>query len=258
MSSTFPTVGRSGALNEFHQRFALLVGRFHRLQSTYEQAHDSRCVFTYAYGLITHRIDESLDSIPLADPEWTVTLAEAFASRYFDAVSGYDQGNQASPAWQSVLDAIVRGNSSVLEDLIFPITAHIVHDLPLALAELGPIDAHLHDYDLMNDVLGKSIDLIRDRVTVRYSPGLRWLDRIEKRYDQIASDYGIRMSRGLAWYNAHRLLDPVCRADALAAIESSPQILVANVRHPPVRSIALLFTFVRSIARVWRRWPTGA
>lgn len=67
--------------------------------------------------------------------------------------------------------------------------------------------------------MGHAIDVVRNDVTRRYSTALRWVDRIERRYGQIATDYGIRMSRALASYNAERLRDPKCREGALEAIE---------------------------------------
>lgn len=227
------------------------------LQHRYEKHRDSRCVFTFAYALTTRELGEAIDSAGFADPDGVVKLAEKFAERYFVAVSEYDAGTLVSGAWKAVLDAIVRSRSSVLEDLVFGITAHIVHDLPLTLTEIGfETPAGLQDHDRINDVLGKAIDLIRDRVTGRYNPGLRWLDRIERHYDQIASDYGIRMSRGLAWYNAARLSNPSTRDSALAAIELSPQVLVTDLRHPPVRSVAIVFAALRWAAALGRRWPS--
>lgn len=242
---------------DFHARLGSIVRQLEALQAGYESSRDSRCVFTLAYAHMTRRIDASLDATQLFDPGWIVSLAEAFFARYLVAIEAYDRGTLASAAWISVLDAICKHNSSVLEDLTFPITAHIVHDLPQALCDVGFTSAgRLHDYDAVNEMMGKAMDEIRDAVTRRYSPGLRWLDRIERQYDQIFSDYGIRMSRGLAWYNAQRLLDPNCRPDALQAIERSPRVLVDAVRRPPVWSTRFVFSLARGFVRLFRVWPS--
>jgi Family of unknown function (DUF5995) len=244
---------------ELHTRMQELADRLGTLQATYEAARDSRCVFTYCYRIMTIRLDSALDTFPFDEPSQVVDLAERFAERYFAAMDAFDNGDLQSGAWQTVLEAVQAPMSSVIEDLIFPITAHIVHDLPIALQELSATSPasrpQLHDFDLVNDIMGKAIDSVRDDVTRRYSPALRWVDRIERQYDQIATDYGIRMSRALAWYNAERLQDPQCRENALDAIELSPSLLVQEVRNPPTASIRFMLRVLRVMAAACRRWP---
>jgi hypothetical protein len=244
---------------DLHDRMQRLARRLGSLQATYETARDSRCVFTYCYRIMTLRLDSALDTFPFDEPSGVVDLAERFSEQYFAAMDAFDHGGLPPGAWQTVLQAVAAPMSSVIEDLVFPITAHIVHDLPIALQELSAASPasppSLHDFDLVNDVLGQAIDIIRDDVTRRYSPALRWVDRIERRYDQIATDYGFRMSRALAWYNAERLRDPRCRQDALNAIELSPSLLVKEVRDPPTSSIRFLLRAMRAMAAQCRRWP---
>jgi len=244
---------------ELHARMQELVRRLTALQAAYEAARDSRCVFTCCYKIMTTRLDSALDTSPFDEPSGVVDLAERFAERYFATMDAFDQGELHPGAWQTVLKAVQARRSSVTEDLIFPITAHIVHDLPLALQELWAISPvsppQLHDFDLVNDILGHAIDVINDDVTRRYSPALRWVDRIERRYDLIATDYGFRMSRALAWYNAERLQEPLCRGDALQAIELSPSLLVQEVLKPPTASIRFLLRAMRAMAALCRRWP---
>lgn len=251
-------MARPGA-EELHARMQELAGRLGALQATYEAARDSRCVFAYCYKIMTIRLDSALDTFPFDEPSRVVDLAERFAECYFAAMDAFDRGDLPPGAWHTVLEAVQAPMSSVIEDLIFPITAHIVHDLPIALQELSVTypawRPQLHDFDLVNDIMGKAIDSVRDDVTRRYSPALRWVDRIERQYDQIATDYGIRMSRALAWYNAERLQDPRCRQNALEAIELSPSLLVQEVRKPPTASLRFLFRVLRAMAAVCRRWP---
>ena len=147
----------------------------------------------------------------------------------------------------------------MLEDSVFPMTVHIVHDLPLALVDVGfdagNVSAHLHDFDAINRVMERSLDRIRRGVTRRYSPGLRFLDRMERHYDMILSSYGIRMSRSQAWYDALRLRDPTsCRA-ALDSLDDRPIALVRGVRQPEGSWIGPLFSGLRLVATLFRRWP---
>jgi hypothetical protein len=229
-------------------------------QARLERSRDSRCVFTCCYAHLTAQLADRIDDGRFQDPEWIALLAERFAARYLDVLERADAGLPLGQAWEAVFGAIADRRSSVLEDLIFAITAHIVHDLPLALEEVGrmggPSGSRLADYDSVNEVMGRAINSIRTAVTVRYSPGLRWMDRIERLYDGITGDYGFRMSRGLAWYNAERLGRPDCRAATLEAIERSPKILVESVRHPPWFAMRWLLRGMRLVASLFRRWPT--
>jgi hypothetical protein len=246
---------------DLHARLGRLVAGLDALQTRYESARDSRAVFTFVYSIMTQELDSALDGMDLRDPGWLVSLAEAFADRYFDAVRLLDDRQAPPLAWQTVFDAI-RSGSSVLEDAVFPITAHIVHDLPLALIEVGfdgpNLSRCLHDYDEVNRVMERSIDDIRQRVIRRYSPALGFLDRMESGYDLVLSSYGIRMSRAQAWYDALRIRDPGVGQAALLSLETRPMELVKSVREPPSVSLGLMLAWLRRLARVWRRWPGPA
>ena len=210
---------------------------------------------------MTRRIAAELPTSGLDDPEWVVGLAEAFAERYFRALEAYDEGAGAPAAWQAVFDTLARRRTSVVEDLAFGVYAHIVRDLPHTLQEVGVVDdlgrSRLADHHTVTAIVGRSIDGVQEAVSRRYGPYVAVLDRIGRRYDEILTDYGIRLSRGMAWYNALRLDDPHLRAAAGAAIEASPQIFVQQVMEPPLWSARAALRALRWVAALFRRWPSG-
>jgi hypothetical protein len=239
-------------------RLDAIAERLDDYAARYERARDSRCVFTYAYAIMTRRIRDELPLSGITDPEWVVSLAETFAARYFEALDAYDRHEPLPPAWEKVFKTILARRTSVLEDLVFGITAHIVHDLPLALIEVGLGTngrSHIHDFHTVNDVMSDTIDAMQDQVSRRYSPLINWLDHMVEGYDEILTNYGIRMSRGLAWYNAERLLDPDSIEEAKAAIEKSPGIVVDAVMSPPFWSLRIVLRAVRWLLAFLRRWP---
>jgi Family of unknown function (DUF5995) len=240
-------------------RLARVAHRLAQLTARLEKERDSRCVFTYAYLIMSRKIATDLEGRREIDPMWVVSLAEAFARRYFRAIEEYDRGQLKPGAWMAVFDALVKERTSVLEDLLFAITAHIVHDLPLALEEVspasGPEPHHIHDFHSVNDMMQGAIEDIQRLVSRRYSWSVAWLDRVAEDYDEILTNFGARMSRGLAWYNAVRLANPRERKEALSAIERNPSLVVANVLHPPIWSLRLVARLVRLIVRLGRRWP---
>ena len=236
-------------------RLGAIAAELDRLTARLEQAHDSRCVFTYAYSIMTRRIAFDLSGQPAADADWIASLANAFSRRYFAAIEAYDRGELAEGAWRTIFDALENRRTSALEDLVFAMTGHIVHDLPLALGDVGPEPGRIADFQYVNEMMKGTIEVVEREVARRYSPVLRWLDRLTEGYDQILTDYGIRMSRGLAWYNALRIADPRAREGALAAIEHSPELVVSNVLDPPKISMRILFRLLRLVVRLGRRWP---
>jgi Family of unknown function (DUF5995) len=238
-----------------HIRLRAIIARLDELQHRFERAQDS-----LVYSTMTAEIDRNLDAMDLFDPDWLVGLAEVFAARYFAAIDAFDAGKGAAP-WKDVFLAL-RARSSVLEDAVFPMTAHIVHDLPLALLEVGfdvaDTRLHLHDFDQVNRVMENAMGRIRRRVTKRYSPGLRFLDKMERRYDVLLSDYGIRMSRAQAWYDALRLRDPAAQNAVRRALEAMPKELIHSVRHPGLSVVGELLAFLRWVASLFRRWHAGS
>ena len=242
-------------------RLDVIARRLDEVTARYERARDSRCVFSYAYAMMTRRIRDNLPSSGVADPEWIVTLAEEFSSLYFDALDASDQKRPLSMAWEKVFVTIGARRTSVLEDLVFGMTAHIVHDLPLALTRAGLSaggSSRIHDFHVVNELMKDAIDPMQVATARRYGGFGRWLDRMLEEHDEIVTDYGLRMSRGLAWYNAERLLDPASTESAAAAIERSPILVVDTVMHPPLWSFRILLRASRRLAGLLRRWPRPA
>jgi Family of unknown function (DUF5995) len=105
--------------------------------------------------------------------------------------------------------------------------------------------------------MGDAIEEIQDQVSKRYAHYVRWLDRIAGGADEIATNYGIRLSRGIAWYNATRLLDARSAANAAASIERSPQIVVAEVMHSSAWIVRIGLHAMRVTVSLFRRWPAA-
>jgi Family of unknown function (DUF5995) len=240
-------------------RLAALAALLHSRVVDYELAHDSRAVFTCAYETITRELADGLRGAGFRDPDWVASLAEHFAGHYLQAIEA--AGRQSIPAaWQIVFAAVRSKRTSVLEDLLFAMTAHIIHDLPLALLQVGLTDpaggSRIGDFHRVNAVLAHHIQTIVDIVSRRYEPIFRWLDQLEARQIIIFTSYGFEVSRGMAWYNATRILDPASADAARASLSRSVQIIVDDVHHPPIWSVRIAFRFLRWLAALFRRWPT--
>jgi hypothetical protein len=222
-----------------------------------ERERSSRCVFAHTYSLMTRRIAEDLPHAPQVDAAWITDLAEAFGRRYVAALNARDE--DLSPAWRHAFALMDERRTSVLEDLVFAMTVHIVHDLPLALGDVSPgrspLDDHIYDFHAINAMMASSIEPIVDATARRYGRYVKWLDRLGREYDNVLTDYGVRMSRGLAWYNAVRLADERSGEHTRAAIENSPIALIDDIAKPRIRSVRVVLRVGRWLVSFLRTWP---
>lgn len=226
----------------------------------FERARDPRCVFASAYARLSRVLARSFGDAGFADPVWVTRLADIFADYYVRALDARDGGTLEPGAWSTVFEAGARGETSVLEDLVLGMTAHIVNDLPLALCDVGLTaqdgSSRVADYHRLNDVLASAIEEVQHEVAERYDPWLGVLDRLFESYDEILTRYGLRISRATAWYNAVRLHDPASRAETLVAIARSPEITQREILEPPHASLRFALRLARIAARSLRRYPS--
>lgn len=254
-------------------RVAELAETIQPYYEQYEQTTDSRAVFGYAYYNLTLALANQLSkSGEFHDPQWVADLAVAFGDRYMtamDAIDTWEQQPESSASlrelvdadvprpWADVYLAICHSPSTVLEDLVFAMGAHITYDLPHALVHVGGATDHLADYHAMNDVLASRTDAIQDAVTTRYNPLLGHIERLVGNVDELFTNYWLRIGRSMAWYNAHRLQSPNAREAAGESIELATHHLIDSARSgPQVMQSGL--SMYRRLLRLTRRWPSAS
>jgi hypothetical protein len=239
-----------------------IADRLESYARRYERERDSRCVFSHVYALLTRALDRDLAARNPEHLEFIRALARPFAERYFTALEAWDAGrrDEVSPGWRIVFERIVTRRTSPIEDLVVGVYAHIVYDLPYALAgiadraRIGPVAP----YQRVSDVIAAAMEEITDDVGRRYAPWIRWLDQLAGDDDEVLSDYGIRVARGMAWYNAERLLAPETRAQTQHALDRSTEVFVRRVLEPrPTAVHALALRGLRLLTSLFRRWPDG-
>ncbi len=253
------------------KQLAELLYPYHR---QYERQQDERAVFAYVYHDITLDLIQKLEdpASGFEDPVWVAKLACAFGKAYMAAMDALDawllqhpELNEATPwdtlyetvprPWADVFRASCREQSYVLEDLIYAMMAHISYDLPHALLKVQPDNHRLADFHLMNEVLANRTEQIQDQVADRYDLFLIRLDKLAGSFDEFFTNYGIRASRSVAWYNAMRLSTENCRQQAEASIQRSTFLFIQSVRHPKEWWLRLTVRFFRFIIPRRRKWP---
>lgn len=238
-------------------RILAVAARIAALGARFDDERDSRAVFTYTYELMTRRIADEFEAAGFRDPGWIVVMVETFSVRFFSAQDAWDQGLAVPEGWRYILNYLARKRTSVLEELILGMTAHIVFDLPYALIDAAGgaagLPMRLGDYHRMNDTLGLAIDPIQTAVCRKYSPIFNLLDTFIRKQDEILTNYGIRVSRGMAWYNAQRLVDPALAEAAARSVAESPTVIAKDILDPPFFAAAV--RFLRWLSSFFRRWP---
>ena len=203
-----------------------ILAHMHDRIAELRRAGDDRRVFLSVYATMTGAIHDGVHDGRFMDPGWTALLTARFASLYFDAEHRWDAGDETCPrAWQAAFAATGRPRISAVEHALLGINAHIVYDLPFAVADTmraaGDVrDGRLqgdtlvrrrHDYEVVNHLLAETIDDAQ-AVLARESRVSAVLDRLALRLDDYAAEALLRASRTQGWHNALALA--VARDDA--------------------------------------------
>jgi hypothetical protein len=187
---------------------------------------DDRRIFLAVYATMTGAIHDGVRTGRFMDPVWTEMLTARFATLYFDAEQAWDAHDPTCPrAWQAAFAAAGAPRISAVEHALLGINAHIVYDLPFAVATTmvatGDVrDGRLmadtlvrrrHDYEVVNHILAETIDAAQG-VLAQESRASAIVDRMTLKLDNYAAELMLRASRTQGWHNALALA--VARDDA--------------------------------------------
>ncbi len=246
--------------DEARERVDAVARRLDEVVARLDHDRDGLAIFAFTYRLMTRRIGDAVSAEDGGgmDPAWVARIVELFAGRFFAAEAAWQGGQPAPAGWAYILEQLATRRTSVLEEMVLGMAAHILYDLPLAVLDLEAegmaLESTLADYHRMNDVLADAIDEIQARVAERYQPKLRFLDRLVGNQDEILTSYGIRLSRGMAWYNAKRLLGSEARSEVEASIARAPEGLARLLFEPSF--VGRVFRCLRWLSSFFRRWPS--
>jgi hypothetical protein len=192
------------------------LGRLDSRVEELRRSGDDRRVFLAVYATMTRAIHRGVADGRFVDPGWTADLTTRFAQLYFDADDAWADGDGRCPgAWRAAFAASGTPRVSVVEHALLGINAHIVFDLPVAVAATmnatgdvtgGRLRADTlvrrrHDYEVVNHILAETI---RDAqaVLAGESRASAWLDALTLRLDEYVAELLLRASRTQGWHNA--------------------------------------------------------
>jgi hypothetical protein len=192
-----------------------VLGRMDRHLADLAGAEDDRRFFLGLYRVMTGSIHRGIDDGRFVDPAWTALLTTGFAELYFSAEEAWSSVGRCPGPWEAAFAASGRRRVSSVEHALLGVNAHIVYDLPQAVAaamrasgdvvdgEVTPatLARRRHDYEVVNHILAETVDDAQD-LLASYSRTAAWLDVLLLRFDEYAAEALLRASRTQGWHVA--------------------------------------------------------
>ncbi|MFN8596491.1 MAG: DUF5995 family protein [Anaerolineae bacterium] len=184
----------------------------------WEDAHDRRSIFLGCYALMTGNMLDALDAGRFIDDEWVARLLRRFAQYYFDALALYEARSSTTPrVWQLAHGTAQHARFMTVQQLLIGVNAHINYDLVFATAELlqpewaalstDQREQRRRDYELVNSIIGQTIDSVQDQILEPQSPWLDVVDRLMGPVDEWLISELIEHWRDEVWRQAVQYLD---------------------------------------------------
>ena len=108
----------------------------------FHEKRDKRAVFLRLYYRMTlevyravHGLDPYAGKRIFLDPAWIVRLSGIFSSLYFESLTTAKRAPDVARAWEIAHDTAESGRGTVTQDALLGIVAHIMYDLPRAIAK---------------------------------------------------------------------------------------------------------------------------
>ena len=152
-----------------------------RIRDYFIAHQDRRGVFATAYLEATKTFQDWIRRRRFESNERMSKYVVAFANAYRQALADYEQGEAAPEAWRLAFDVSRSGTSTVSEDLLLGINAHINHDLVFAILSAGldvRSEACHRDHLRANEALREATPRVRQQIVAIYQPPGAWMSRL--------------------------------------------------------------------------------
>lgn len=193
----------------------------HHMRNTLNQFHsqgDKRAIFLRVYYIMTLEVHAAIYGLGdyagrriFYDRDWVKSLSGKFSSLYFHSLNALGRDLDTELAWKETYRTAKRSSSSVVENALQGINAHINKDLAQAIAEnLDPEDLNDYptlqlrkfDHDQVNNLLVRTLEYIQDVLARDYEPGIVIADHLLGSIDERLSTIGLKHYRERVWWDA--------------------------------------------------------
>lgn len=191
---------------------------------SWEGCRDGRCVFLRTYLMMTRTILKAAEERRFHDSQWLCDLLHHFAGYYFNAVAAYDGKLETLPAvWKRTHDLALARTTTVMEDFLLGLNAHVNYDLPMSLVDLmGEQWAEMseeqrrmryEDFMMINGLIAGMTDAVQAELADRYARVLGWLDLMGGAVDEWSTGHILTAWRDDVWGDTIRLIEAQDRLD---------------------------------------------
>jgi Family of unknown function (DUF5995) len=184
----------------------------------FHECNDYRAIFLRAYYIITLNVHAAIHQRgdyknPIFfDADWVSFQAGWFASLYFQSLTTFDRDPDSERAWKLAHSMAETKTSTVLQDLMLGLNAHINYDLAygtylnLKQHEDGVDQLSLprwkFDHDQINNILVRSMARIAETLSHDYGGGIQLLRKTLHGLDIILTSTGLKYYRERVWWSA--------------------------------------------------------
>jgi len=193
------------------------------MRSTLTRFHatgDKRAIFLRLYFIMTLEVHAAVHGLGdyqgqqvFLDAAWIKALSGKFATLYFKALDtfGREPDEHVERAWKTAHTAARSSRSTVVQNALLGINAHINYDLPRAIAaNLDPaelddyptLQLRKFDHDQVNNLLVRTLGPIQDVLARDYAPAIALVDNLLGNLDERMSDIGLKYYRERVWWDA--------------------------------------------------------
>lgn len=172
------------------------IGCMQRTLTQFHEHHDRRAVFLRLYYIMTLEVHAAINGLGayegrtvFLDPPWVEKLSGKFASLYFRSLDtfGRDPSEDVERAWKIAYKVVRDGSSTVVQDALLGMNAHINYDLARAIAsnlDPGELDDYptlqrrKFDHDQVNNLLLRTLGPVQEVLARDYGPAIGVVDRL--------------------------------------------------------------------------------
>ncbi len=182
----------------------------------FHREHDQRAIFLRAYYLITIAVHRAVnqrapyDNRMFLDAQWIRRFVGKFSSLYFRSLTTFERPGER--AWKAAHRLAAAGSSTVFQDMLLGLNAHINYDLAYAvylnMEEFQDGREHLllprrkFDHDQINNILVDTTPIIESTLTRDYGGEIRLLGELSGNLDEVLGGLGLKYYRERVWWSA--------------------------------------------------------
>ncbi len=153
-----------------------------------------------------------------------IYLITAFSNMYSAAFRDYDAGRPVADAWRITFETAASADASAGQDVLLFSNAHVQHDLPFVLVQMGLVapdgKSRKADHDAVNIINTRVFDPIEDYIAAHYDPTFSLIDAKPSPLDEIGTLELVKSWREGAWRNAERLANAATAEEQAEVVRS--------------------------------------